>query len=99
MDSDRVLVLDAGKVIEFDEPFELLKNEDGLFSLMVKMTGKGMASNLKEMARVAHELKHKDNSEYSRAQLRELKNSFINSSKRMDDTIEEDINNDIVVKM
>lgn len=54
MDSDRVLVLDAGRLIEFDEPHVLLQDEQGLFFSMVKMTGKSMASNLHEMARLAH---------------------------------------------
>lgn len=35
MDSDRVLVLDDGHVMEFDAPKELLKKEDGLFRGMV----------------------------------------------------------------
>src|SRR5438270_10083061 len=30
IDMDRVLVLDAGQVVEFDEPYILLQNGDGL---------------------------------------------------------------------
>ncbi|XP_035217642.1 multidrug resistance-associated protein 4-like isoform X2 [Stegodyphus dumicola] len=54
MDSDRVLVLDAGEVKEFDEPYTLLQNRNSLFSHMVQMTGPGMAQQLREVARVAH---------------------------------------------
>uniref|UniRef100_A0A2S2N873 Putative multidrug resistance-associated protein lethal n=1 Tax=Schizaphis graminum TaxID=13262 RepID=A0A2S2N873_SCHGA len=39
MDSDRVLVMDAGKMVEFDHPYNLLKNKDGFFYKMVEQTG------------------------------------------------------------
>lgn len=39
IDSDRVIVMDAGKVIEFDEPHSLLQNEGGIFYGMVKALG------------------------------------------------------------
>ncbi|GFQ66175.1 hypothetical protein TNCT_86262 [Trichonephila clavata] len=54
MDSDRVLVLDAGEVKEFDTPFTLLQNRNSLFSHMVQMTGPGMAQQLREVARNAY---------------------------------------------
>lgn len=38
MDSDRVLVLDAGKVQEFEAPNVLLANQDSLFSLLHQQT-------------------------------------------------------------
>ncbi|KAF7490266.1 Multidrug resistance-associated protein 4 [Sarcoptes scabiei] len=81
MDSDRVLVLDAGKIIEFDEPYALLQNEKGLFYNMVRMTGKSMANNLKEMARIAHEMRLKQNINFDRAQLRTLQGSFIHNPR------------------
>lgn len=39
MDSDKVLVLDASKVREFDEPHVLLQNSSSLFAAMVASTG------------------------------------------------------------
>lgn len=39
IDSDRVLVMDSGKAVEFDEPHDLLKNEEGIFTDMVKALG------------------------------------------------------------
>ena len=36
MDSDRVLVMDNGRVSEFDPPSLLLNNEGSLFSALVK---------------------------------------------------------------
>lgn len=94
MDSDRVLVLDAGQLVEFDEPYNLLQNESGLFTNMVKMTGKSMANNLREMARIAHDLRYrKGEAEYSRAQLRDLQGSFINTPRtesRIDEALASD---------
>ncbi|CAG9768689.1 unnamed protein product [Ceutorhynchus assimilis] len=47
MDSDKVLVMDAGRVVEFGHPHELLENkEDGVFYELVQQTGKTMAENL-----------------------------------------------------
>lgn len=39
MDSDKVLVMDAGTMVEFDHPYNLLKNKDGYFYKMVNQTG------------------------------------------------------------
>lgn len=50
IDMDKVLVLDAGQVREFDEPHLLLKQE-GLFYDMVQKTGEQHAQLLKQMAR------------------------------------------------
>ncbi|XP_016663046.1 probable multidrug resistance-associated protein lethal(2)03659 isoform X1 [Acyrthosiphon pisum] len=38
MDSDKILVMDGGTVAEFDHPFRLLKNPNGIFYKMVKQT-------------------------------------------------------------
>lgn len=40
IDSDRVLVMDAGQVAEFDEPHILLQNQLGIFYSMVKAMDK-----------------------------------------------------------
>ncbi|XP_023013490.2 probable multidrug resistance-associated protein lethal(2)03659 [Leptinotarsa decemlineata] len=39
MDSDRIMVVDEGMVIEFDSPDVLLENENGVFHSMVKEAG------------------------------------------------------------
>ena len=39
MDSDRVLVLDQGKVAEFDSPANLLGRADSIFASLVKQAG------------------------------------------------------------
>ena len=35
MDSDRVMVMDAGQIVEFDKPENLLHIEDGYFHRLV----------------------------------------------------------------
>lgn len=46
MDSDKVLVMDAGRAVEFDHPHKLLQNHEGVFYGLVMQTGVGMAENL-----------------------------------------------------
>ncbi|XP_060517933.1 ATP-binding cassette subfamily C member 4-like [Cylas formicarius] len=47
MDADKVLVMDAGKVVEFAAPHELLQNKEfGVLYELVQQTGKAMADNL-----------------------------------------------------
>ncbi|XP_025194322.1 probable multidrug resistance-associated protein lethal(2)03659 isoform X2 [Melanaphis sacchari] len=50
MDSDKVLVMDFGKIIEFDHPYSLLKNADGFFYNIVEQTGKDTAYFLHGLA-------------------------------------------------
>ncbi|XP_033343952.1 multidrug resistance-associated protein 4-like isoform X1 [Bombus vosnesenskii] len=54
MDSNKVLVMDHGKAIEFDHPYVLLKNEQSHFTNMVKETGKLMFEQLKKIAEEAY---------------------------------------------
>uniref|UniRef100_A0A7N8XKF2 ATP-binding cassette, sub-family C (CFTR/MRP), member 4 n=1 Tax=Mastacembelus armatus TaxID=205130 RepID=A0A7N8XKF2_9TELE len=50
IDSDRILVLDAGTTSAYDEPYTLLQDPDGIFSKMVQQTGKQEAAALLEAA-------------------------------------------------
>jgi len=50
MDSDKVLVMDAGKMVEFDHPHNLLKNKDGFLYKMVDQTGRATAELLHSVA-------------------------------------------------
>lgn len=50
IDSDRILVMNAGCVEEFDHPAVLLNNKDGFLYKLVQTTGKGMAKNLQQIA-------------------------------------------------
>ncbi|KAI9292032.1 P-loop containing nucleoside triphosphate hydrolase protein [Neoconidiobolus thromboides FSU 785] len=50
IDSDKVLVMDGGKVMEFDEPIRLLDREDGSFASLVAQTGEATAQKLREIA-------------------------------------------------
>ena len=54
MDYDQVLVMSDGKAIEFGPPEKLLENADGVFSELVRNTGKESAVALKKMASSAN---------------------------------------------
>ncbi|CAG2178085.1 unnamed protein product, partial [Oppiella nova] len=53
IDSDRVLVMDAGRVREFDTPYRLLQNPNGMFYKLVRETGQPMAGELMAAAKRA----------------------------------------------
>jgi ATP-binding cassette subfamily C (CFTR/MRP) protein 1 len=50
IDSDRILVLDAGAVGEFDSPKNLVLRDDSLFTSMINETGSANARHLKSLA-------------------------------------------------
>lgn len=50
IDYDRVMVLDAGRIAEFDTPRNLLQIPNGIFYGMVQATGKSTARHLTEAA-------------------------------------------------
>eukprot|EP00158_Paraphelidium_tribonemae_P009637 Partr_v1_DN28917_c0_g1_i2_m25279 putative ATP-binding cassette, sub-family C (CFTR MRP), member len=53
IDCDRVLLLDAGEILEFDDPVTLLEKEGGSFKDLVDQTGPATAQRLYDMAREA----------------------------------------------
>lgn len=54
IDSDRILVLDAGRIHEYDAPHVLLQNQNGILYKMVQQTGKAEASSLLQTAKQAY---------------------------------------------
>ncbi|KAJ3326639.1 hypothetical protein HDU76_012757 [Blyttiomyces sp. JEL0837] len=50
IDNDKILVLDHGKIAEYDSPAELLKKENGVFLSMIDETGEANAAMLKAIA-------------------------------------------------
>ncbi|XP_063977602.1 ATP-binding cassette sub-family C member 4-like [Diachasmimorpha longicaudata] len=55
MDSDKVLVMDHGRLAEYDHPHILLQNERGQFTSLVRETGRAMYDQLSRVARRAYE--------------------------------------------
>lgn len=51
MDSDRVLVMGSGEVIEYDHPYILLSDPNSHFSSMVRETGEKSSQNLFQIAK------------------------------------------------
>ncbi|XP_063908439.1 probable multidrug resistance-associated protein lethal(2)03659 isoform X2 [Zophobas morio] len=51
MDSDRILVMNAGSVEEFEHPYVLLGDKKGILYSLVQTTGKTTAANLESIAR------------------------------------------------
>ena len=58
IDYDRILVLDHGRVAEFDTPCALLDKPQSLFRQLVDATGPASAEHLEATARAAHAAKH-----------------------------------------
>lgn len=54
IDSDKVLVMDGGRVIEYDHPHLLLENMNGIFYNMVKETGQATADLLTAQAQYSY---------------------------------------------
>ena len=50
MDSDRIMVLSAGRIREFDVPHLLLLNDRGLLTRMVEQTGPAESLRLRRIA-------------------------------------------------
>ncbi|XP_023225489.1 multidrug resistance-associated protein 4-like isoform X2 [Centruroides sculpturatus] len=59
IDSDRVLVLDTGRVQDFDSPYALLKNVNGIFYNLVQKTGVTSMNELYEIAKVKYYAKER----------------------------------------
>ncbi|XP_046447926.1 ATP-binding cassette sub-family C member 4-like [Daphnia pulex] len=60
MDSDRIMLLDAGYLKEFGEPAVLLENPKSMFYSLVEQTGPIVASQLTELAKQAAESRHQN---------------------------------------
>ncbi|CAH1159389.1 unnamed protein product [Phaedon cochleariae] len=56
MDSDKVLVMDSGKAVEFESPHRLLQLPGGYFTKMVEKTGPVMEAQLRQIAKIAYKL-------------------------------------------
>ncbi|XP_057653050.1 ATP-binding cassette sub-family C member 4-like [Diorhabda carinulata] len=55
MDSDKVLVMDSGAMVEFDHPYLLLQNPNGVFYKMVTESGKNLGEQLTKIAKENYE--------------------------------------------
>lgn len=50
MDSDKVMVIDAGEIVEFDHPFLLIQKSDGAFKHLLDQTDRSTAAALELIA-------------------------------------------------
>ncbi|KAK3096011.1 hypothetical protein FSP39_021917 [Pinctada imbricata] len=98
MDSDRVMVLDEGKIVEFDHPYSLLQDNDGVFNKMVQQTGKAEFDHLMEIARNTYNKKsadsgkkdgtvHQANGDVTTIKPDNMKDSVIQDSEELDDIV------------
>ena len=53
IDSDKILVLSQGEVIEFASPYELLSDEQSQFAQLVSQTGDRETAHLIQQAKMA----------------------------------------------
>ncbi|XP_061546477.1 multidrug resistance-associated protein 4 [Phycodurus eques] len=61
IDSDRILVLDAGRIHAYDEPYTLLRDPSSIFYKMLQQTGKQEAAALLEAAKKAYDSRSQPN--------------------------------------
>lgn len=66
MDSDRILVMDAGQAVEFDDAYTLLGKEAGIFSGMVEALGPQEYKRLARIAQDKYISKHSERFEQTR---------------------------------
>lgn len=57
MGHDRVLVMDAGQVVELGHPHALLQNKEGSLTKFVNQTGKTTANDLRRIAEESYRRK------------------------------------------
>jgi len=50
MDSDKILVMNTGTIVECDHPYNLLKNKNGFLYKIVEQTGQSNAQSLHTIA-------------------------------------------------
>ncbi|XP_050309256.1 ATP-binding cassette sub-family C member 4-like [Anthonomus grandis grandis] len=55
MDSDKVLVMESGTMMEFDHPYVLLQNPKSIFYNMVAESGKALSEQLKKVAKDSYQ--------------------------------------------
>lgn len=55
MDSNKILVMNAGTMVEFNHPYILLQKDGGILKDMVETTGTSAAKNLRNIAEKSHE--------------------------------------------
>ncbi|CAF3410899.1 unnamed protein product [Rotaria socialis] len=53
IDSDRIMVLSHGKLLEFDSPYALLRNSESEFTSLIDQTGAAESDHLRELAHLA----------------------------------------------
>ncbi|XP_011501217.1 PREDICTED: probable multidrug resistance-associated protein lethal(2)03659 [Ceratosolen solmsi marchali] len=61
MDSDKIMVIDKGHLIEFEHPYVLLQKENSHFSSLVKETGEFMSQHLFNLAQECYNKKYSKN--------------------------------------
>lgn len=54
----QVLVMDAGRMVEYDHPHILLQNPNGILRGMVDQTGRAMAETLSKVAKQVRNQSH-----------------------------------------
>ncbi|CAF4095187.1 unnamed protein product, partial [Rotaria magnacalcarata] len=53
IDSDRIMVLSHGKLLEFDSPYALLHNSESEFTSLIDQTGAAESDHLRELAHLS----------------------------------------------
>lgn len=60
MDSDKIIAMDAGRIVEIGHPTDLLLQNNGYFRNLVEKTGTNVADLLSELTTKANNLRNVD---------------------------------------
>jgi ATP-binding cassette subfamily C (CFTR/MRP) protein 1 len=81
IDYDRVIVIDGGRIVEFDKPAKLLRNPEGLFSKLCRETGQ---QNYNLLERIAFEKeKYNNTSDHPTAQFQGSKEQEFSATSQV----------------
>lgn len=77
IDYDRVIVLDKGRLMQFDTPYQLIQQGNGIFYELFQNLSSDIRNELKRMAQIAHYRNNEKNNSTDQSLIPENNYEFI----------------------